>query len=104
MVDEALQEMFPRPSRSQMLSAYPSRFIQADEHAQCFLLLDAFEIFTQASSNYNVASSTYSDYKKHCTSKFLGGCDPIGCPFDNTVPDANPGRASDVFMIDDTKN
>ena len=33
----------------------------------------------------------------------MGGCDPIGCPFDKTVPGASPGRASDVFMIDDTK-
>ena len=40
-----------------------------------------FEVFTQQSSNVNVASLTYSDYKKHCTVKFLGGFDPIGCPW-----------------------
>lgn len=42
VMDDALQEMFPRPTRSQMLRVYPSRFIEADGHARCFLLLDAF--------------------------------------------------------------
>ena len=103
ILDDALQEWFPRPTRSQMLQAYPSRFIEADGHARCSLLLDAFEIFTQASSNYNVSSSLHSDYKKHCTVKFLGATDPIGCPWNGTVPDGNPGRASDVIVTSDTK-
>lgn len=103
ILDDALCEMFPRPTRSQMLQAYPTRFIEQDGHARCFLLLDAFEIFAQSSSNYNVASSTHSDYKKHCTVKFLGGTDPIGCPWGATVPDGNPGKASDVLMTADTQ-
>jgi len=103
VLDDALTSWFPRPTRSQLLRAYPSRFIEADGHARCSLLLNAFEIFTQSSSNYNVASSTHSEYKKHCTVKFLGGTDPIGCPWAGTVPDGNPGRASDVIMTVDTK-
>ena len=66
-------------------------------------MLDAFEVFTQSSSNYNVASSTHSDYKKHCTVKFLGAVDPIGCPRKDTVPEGNPGRASDVMVTADAK-
>ena len=69
VLDDALKEMFPRPTGSQLLRAYPHRFVEADGHARCLLLLDAFEIFVQSSSNYNVASSTYSDYKGH---KFRG--------------------------------
>ena len=67
------------------------------------MLLDAFEIFTQAASNPNVASATHSDYKGHTTIKTLGATDPIGCSWGATVPDGNPGRASDVFMTQDSK-
>lgn len=102
VLDDALCRWFPRPTRIQMLRAYPRRFLEADGHARCYLLLDAFEIFTQTSSNPGVASSTHSDYKKHCTVKFLGGTDPIGCPWNGTIPDGNPGRASDVIMTSDT--
>ena len=69
LLDSSLQEAFPDPTRSQMLRAYPRRFIEADGHARCFLLLDATEVFAQKSSNNNVASSTHSDYKMHCTIK-----------------------------------
>ena len=98
ILDDSLQRWFPIPTCSQMLRAYPDRFIEAG----CFLLLDAFELFCQQSSNPNVASSTHSDYKKHCTIKILGGCDPIGCPWagTGTVPDRYPGRASGAQAAD----
>jgi len=76
VLDTALYQMFPRPSRTQMLKAFPVHVIEKDGHARAFLLLDGFEIFTQQSSNVNVASWTHSDYKKHCTVKLLGGVDP----------------------------
>ena len=63
----------------------------------------ASRFLTQQSSNVNVASSTHSDYKKHCTVRFLGGVDPIGCPWKDTVPDGNPGRTSDIMATADTK-
>jgi hypothetical protein len=85
-----------------MLRAYPTRFIEADGHARCWLLLDAFEIFVQSSANYNVSSSTHSDYKKHCTLKMLGATDSIGCSWAAIVPDGNPGKASDIHMTEDT--
>ena len=103
VLDDALCEMFPRPTREQMLRAYPDRLIEADGHARCYMLLDAFEIFAQSSSNPNVGSSEHSDYKKHTTVKFLGATDPIGCSWKYTVPDGNPGKASDVLMTADTK-
>ena len=81
-----------------MLRAYPKRFIEADGDAKCFLLLDAFKIFAQQSSNPNVASTTYSDYKGHCTIKFLCGVDNIGCPHAKTVPDGGMGRHADGSM------
>mmetsp|Transcript_23108 Transcript_23108/g.46215 ORF Transcript_23108/g.46215 Transcript_23108/m.46215 type:complete len:198 (+) Transcript_23108:1669-2262(+) len=102
VLDDGLQQWFPTPTRSQVLRAYPDRFIEADGHAMCFLLLDAVEIFAQQSSNPNVASTTYSDYKKHPTVKFLAGCGVTGETSADTVPDGNGGKGSDVMMTDDT--
>jgi hypothetical protein len=103
VMDDALQEMFPRPTRSQMLRAYPSRFIEVDGHARCFLLLDAFEIFIQQATNPNVSSSTHSDYKQHNTSKHLGGTDPLGCSWKDTISDGGCGKATDVLLTEKTK-
>ena len=103
VIDDALQEMFPRPTRSQMLQAYPDRFYEADGHCRTGLLLDAFELFVQQASLPGVGSSTHSDYKKHCTAKFAGGVDVIGCPWDKTVPDGYPGAISDKILTIDTK-
>ena len=90
------------PTRNQVLRAYPDRFIEADGHAMCFLLLDAVEIFAQKSSNPNVASTTYSDYKKNPTVKFLAGSGTVGETAAKFVPDGNGGKGSDVMMTDDT--
>ena len=95
--------MFPRSTGSQMLRAYLSRFIEADGHAHNFANLDAVEIFCEQSSINNVAASTHSDYKSHCTIKFLNECDNIGCTWDGMIPDGNPGKAADTFMTGDTK-
>jgi hypothetical protein len=86
-----------------MLRAFPCRTFEVDGHARNCLNLDATEIFVQKSSNNNVASSTYSDYKGHETAKFLAACDPIECVWGDCVPDANPGRISDVVLTADTK-
>jgi hypothetical protein len=103
VLDESLQLMFPAPTRSQTLRAYPRRFIEADGHARASLLLDATEVFAQKSSNNNVASATNSDYKKHCTVKFLAACDSIGYTWGECIPDGHPGRISDVMLTYDTQ-
>ena len=103
ILDTAVYQMFPRPTRNQMLKAFPAHFIKEDGHACTFLLLNRFEIFTQQSSNVNVASSTRSDYKKYCTIKFLGGINPVGCPWNTTVPGGNPGCISNDMATVDTK-
>ena len=103
VLDTSLCQMFPWPSLMQMLKAFPAHSIEKDGHALAFLLLDGFETFAQQSSNVNVASSTHSEYKTHCTVTFLGGVDPIGCPWNGTVPDGNPGQISDVMATADTK-
>jgi len=103
LLDETRKEIFLRLTQSNIIWTYPIHFIKADGRARCSLLLDAFEVFTQQSSNNNVASSTHSDYKKYCTVKFLGSCDNIGCTWDGTIPSRNPGRIYDVSVTRYTK-
>ena len=86
-----------------MLRLHPSWFIEGDGHARAFLLLGAFAIFVQQSSNPNVSPSTHSDCKKHCTMKFLGTMDPIRCPWDGSVLDGNPGRINDPVVTKDAQ-
>ncbi len=102
VLDDGLQRMFPPPTRSQVLRAYPDRFREADGHVMCFMILDAVEFFAQSSSNPNVSSTTFSDYKNHSTVKFLAGCGVLGEVFGESVPDGNGGRGSDVMMTDHT--
>ena len=102
-MDDALCEMFPRPSHKQMLCSFPKCFLEADGDARAFLLLDVTENFCQSSLNYNVSLATYSNYKGHNTCKTLAGTDPIGCPWGGSVPDSCPGKASDVVMTVDSK-
>jgi hypothetical protein len=102
-MDAALCNMFPRLTHSQMLRAYPTRLIEANGNARCFLLLDAFEIFAQQSSNLKVASTTYSDYKGHCTIKCLDAVDTIRCPHAKTVPYVGTSRHADGNMTHETQ-
>ena len=75
------------------------KFIESDGDARCWLLLDAFELFCEGSSK-----SMFPLLRIRTTTvKWLGGTDPIGCPWGATVPDGNPGRASDVLVTNDTK-
>jgi len=102
-MDAALCKIFPRPSRSQILRAYPKQLIKANGHARCFLLFDAFEIFAQQSSNPNIASITYSNYKGHCTIKSFGAVDTIGYPHAKTIFDGRTGRHADGSMTHETQ-
>jgi hypothetical protein len=71
--------MFSDITRSQMLRAYPARFIRAFGHARVWLLLDATEEPCQISSMKTGHATMYSEYKGKDTIKFFAGCDPIGC-------------------------
>jgi hypothetical protein len=103
-LEQSLSHMFPTPTRSQLLSAYPIRFIKKWGDARISLLLDATELWTQTAGNTNVGALLYSSYKGHDTMKLLAGCDPIGCLSDGSVPDkVYGGSIGDVMATDDTK-
>jgi hypothetical protein len=100
-LNDGLSTMFPTPTRSQLLHAYPQRYIRAFGDARGFLNLDASEVNTQDSHDIDVHSTLLSNYKKHVTVKHLAGCDPIGVTFRDSVPPYGfPGSVSDSIATE----
>jgi len=87
--------MFPVPTCSQMLAAYPISHNRKVGHANTFMLLDATEIFAEVASMKTVNSFLYSAYKRSSTIKWLVGCDLIGTTWDKSISDGYPGAVSD---------
>ncbi|KAL7484097.1 LOW QUALITY PROTEIN: hypothetical protein ACHAW6_009742 [Cyclotella cf. meneghiniana] len=100
VLGDSLCAMFPHPARSKMLCVY---CIIHNDHVRNFLLLDAVEASGEKSSNNNVASATYSDYKKHTTVKLLAMCNPIGFVWYGIVPNGNSGKISHVVATAEQK-
>lgn len=103
VLNDALSIMFLTPTRSQLLGAYPYRFIRAFGDARSFMLLDATEVQAQIVHMTSAHTAMYSDYKNHDTVKHAASCDPIGCPFNESVPmDGYPGFLSDPILTEKT--
>lgn len=60
-------------------------------------IIDCFEIFMESPKNLKARSKTYSNYKKHCTVKFLICCNPLGAI--TFLSKAYGGRASDITIV-----
>ena len=99
----SLRKLFPLPTRSQMLRAYPKSVVKKFGHANIFMMLDATEIGAEVSSMKSVNSILYSAYKHSSTLKWLVGCDPIGTTWDGSITDAYPGCISDPVQTAVTK-
>ena len=93
---DSLATMFPPPTRSQLLRAYPLRMLTTFGHALIMLLLDATEVYTQDPEPLDVHAALRSDYKDRETEKILCGCDPIGCSWDEAISDGFPGAITDA--------
>ena len=103
MLCESLGALFPVPTRSQMLQAYPLSVIKAFGHAKIYMMLDATEITAQVASMKTVNSILYSAYKHNSTLKWLVGCDPIGTVWNESITDANGGAISDPIQTTVTR-
>ncbi|KAL7549609.1 hypothetical protein ACHAWF_013483 [Thalassiosira exigua] len=93
----SLDRLFPTPTRSQMLRAYPKSIIKKFGHANIFLLLDATEIYTDVASMKTVNAILYSAYKHNSTLKWLAACCPIGSFSKDSIGQAHGGSISDPF-------
>jgi hypothetical protein len=64
------------PSRELCCQNMPSVFKELYPFCRC--VIDCSEIFIERPKNYKACNSTYSNYKKHNTAKFLLGITPFG--------------------------
>lgn len=94
----SLNALFPTPTRSQMLSAYPVSVLRKFGHAKLFMLLDATECSADIASLKRVNAILYSVYKHSSTLKWLVGCDPIGTTWSDAISNAYPGAISDPVV------
>lgn len=88
-------KVFPTPTRSQILRAYPKSVLKNFGHANIFMLLDATEIFAEIVLMKTVNAILYSAYKHMSTMKWLAGCDPIGYMWADSIGIGHGGSISD---------
>ena len=69
-------------------------------HPKCRVIIDCTELFIETPSSLEVAAMCWSNYKQHYTAKFFIGITPNG--HISFVSDTYGGRASDVFMVEDS--
>ena len=65
------------PSVKQVESTLPSAF--KEKYPSTYCIIDGSEIFMETPSDFQMQSSTWSNYKHHNTAKFLIACTPNGC-------------------------
>ena len=72
----------------------PEGFKQISPKTQC--IIDCTEVFIERSKSLNVQASTWSDYKKHNTVKFLVAISPHG--YIMLLSDCYGGRTTDQYI------
>ena len=72
----------------------PEGFKQISPKTPC--IIDCTEVFIERSKSLNVQASTWSDYKKHNTVKFLVAISPHG--YIMVLSDCYGGRTTDQYI------
>ena len=86
------------PSKEQIQQSLPSCFKK--EYPEVRTIIDCSEIFVETPSSLEVQAVLWSDYKHHCTAKFLVCITPNGAV--SWVSPCYGGKASDVHVVRDS--
>ena len=87
------------PSKEQTRKTLPKCFKKYYSKVRC--IIDCSEVFIETPSSLELQATCWSDYKHHCTFKFLIVITPNGLI--SFVSDCYGGRASDKFIVMDSK-
>ena len=87
------------PSRNEIRKTLPTCFQKNYSKVRC--IIDCSEVFIEPPSSLEVQAACWSDYKHHCTFKFLIGITPNGLI--SFISECYGGRASDKFIVTDSK-
>ena len=94
---QELSWMIMWPSKGQIKLELPDSFQRLYPNVRC--IIDCTEVFTDTPSALDVQAALWSEYKHHCTMKFLVGITPNGAP--SYVSQCYGGRATDKFIVRD---
>ena len=95
ILHDALVVWLPKET---ILSNMPSMFHSRHKKTRC--IIDYTEIFIERPKSLDAQATTWSNYKKHNTFKFLIGISPTG--YIMFVSDCYGGRATDQFICQDS--
>ena len=82
------------PDPQQVKSALP--YIFRERYPTTYLIIDGSEVFLETSSDLQLQSNSWSNYKHHNTAKFLIGCTPNGAV--SFISSLYVGSISDVEL------
>jgi len=99
LMAKELKWMISFPDRSVIVRNLPSMFRRY--YPKCRVIIDCTEFFIATPSSLEEAAMCWSNYKQHYTVKVLIGITPNG--YISFVSDVYGGRASDVYIVDDTR-
>ena len=94
-----LSSLIKWPSRDQIKKALPTCFQTKYSKVQC--IIDCSKVFIETPLSLEVQAACWSDYKHHCTFKFLIGITPNGLI--SFISECYGGRASDKIIVTDSK-
>ena len=81
--------------RDNIRQTVPPSFKQHFPRLTC--IIDCFEIFIDRPVNLKARAQVYSNYKKHCTVKYLISCSPLGVI--NFLSNGWGGSATDTYIV-----
>ncbi|KXJ15866.1 hypothetical protein AC249_AIPGENE21967 [Exaiptasia diaphana] len=85
------------PSKGQVMLELPDYFRRLYPKVCC--VIDCSESFTETPSALDIQAALWSEYKNHCTIKFLVSITPNGAP--SYVSPCHGGRATDKCIVRD---
>ncbi|XP_028512639.1 uncharacterized protein LOC110231540 [Exaiptasia diaphana] len=85
------------PSKGQVMLELPDSFRRLYPKVRC--VIDCSEVFTETPSALDIQAALWSEYKHHCTIKFLVAITANGAP--SYVSPCYVGRATDKFIVRD---
>jgi hypothetical protein len=92
--DDFWRAQFPKPSLERIQATTPANYLKVYRTKNLVCIIDCKEIFTATPAEMMAQRALWSEYKQHCTVKFVSAITPAGAAL--WCSDAFPGRISDT--------
>ena len=95
LMSKELRYLIIWPSKGQVFATLPDAFKKL--YPKVRVIIDCTEVYLETPSSLEVQANLWSDYKHHCTSKFLVAITPNGAI--SWISSTYGGRTSDVYIV-----